>query len=294
MADISKIKLNSITYAIKDETARANLGISETAANAIYLRLDGTNAPTAEYHWNIDFVSENGVFLNVGKESFINNHQLYFNDEATGRVLGFEVGAPINNIPIVTVVDGAGGAIMPLYGAYADDDNASGYFVTDTYLKSADYANGAGFIKKVGDTMSGSLSLNNNKITAVATPTDNLDAANKQYVDDKASDYLPLAGGNMTGNNSIISNIGQLEFKYRNADKRVILTANEDTFEIKGNLQITDVMIPTTAILKAASNGLIYTDNVIEPTDDNQYVQKAYVDTKANVVLKTWTSADVS
>lgn len=105
--------------------------------------------------------------------------------------------------------------------------------------------------------------------------------------------YLQLSGGALT-NNGIISNIGQLEFKYHNSDKRVILTANEDIFEIKGALEITDVMIPTAAILKAANNGLIYTDNVIEPTDDNQYVQKAYVDTKANVVLKTWTSADVS
>ena len=92
--------------------------------------------------------------------------------------------------------------------------------------------------------------------------------------DDK---YLKLSGGALT-NNGIISNIGQLEFKYSFADKRVILTANDDTFEIKGNLQITDVMIPTTAILKPGANGLIYTDNVIIPTNNNQYVQKGYVD----------------
>lgn len=89
--------------------------------------------------------------------------------------------------------------------------------------------------------------------------------------------YLKLSGGELT-DNGIISNIGQLEFKYSDADKRVILTANDDTFEIKGNLQITDVMIPTAAILKPDANGLIYTDYVIEPTNDNQYVQKGYVD----------------
>lgn len=89
--------------------------------------------------------------------------------------------------------------------------------------------------------------------------------------------YLKLSGGELT-DNGIISNIGQLEFKYSDADKRVILTANDDTFEIKGNLQITDVMIPTAVILKPDVNGLIYTDNVIEPTNDNQYVQKGYVD----------------
>lgn len=89
--------------------------------------------------------------------------------------------------------------------------------------------------------------------------------------------YLKLSGGAMTGS-GIISNIGWLEFKYSQSDKRVILTANEDTFEIKGNLQITDVMIPTAVILKPGANGLIYTDNVITPTDNNQYVQKGYVD----------------
>ena len=89
--------------------------------------------------------------------------------------------------------------------------------------------------------------------------------------------YLKLSGGELT-DNGIISNIGQLEFKYSYADKRVILTANDDTFEIKGNLQITDVKIPTAAILKPGANGLIYTDDVITPTNNNQYVQKGYVD----------------
>lgn len=41
MADISKIKLNGNTYAIKDETARANLGISQTNADNRYLKLSG-------------------------------------------------------------------------------------------------------------------------------------------------------------------------------------------------------------------------------------------------------------
>ena len=41
MADISKVKLNGITYTIKDETARANLGISQTNADNRYLKLSG-------------------------------------------------------------------------------------------------------------------------------------------------------------------------------------------------------------------------------------------------------------
>ena len=41
MADISKIKLNGTTYAIKDEIARSNLGISQTNADNRYLKLSG-------------------------------------------------------------------------------------------------------------------------------------------------------------------------------------------------------------------------------------------------------------
>lgn len=142
-------------------------------------------------------------------------------------------------------------------------------------------------IQNDGDTQSHiylkfSQGTNNAHITGVAYPLADADAANKEYVDSAistiSSSYLSLSGGEMMGNNSIISNIGQLEFKYSFVDKRVILTANDDTFEIKGNLQITDVMIPTAAILKAGANGLIYTDEVIPPTNDNQYVQKGYVD----------------
>ena len=41
MADISKIKLNGTTYTIKDATARANSGISQTDADNRYLKLSG-------------------------------------------------------------------------------------------------------------------------------------------------------------------------------------------------------------------------------------------------------------
>lgn len=143
-------------------------GLTETAANTIYLRLDGTNAPTAEYHWSTDFISENGVYLNALKDSFIGYDRAIFKDDNTGRVLGFQVNMVLD-IPTITVVDGEGGAKMALYGAYASDDNDVGYFVTDTYLKSAKYAKGAGFVKKTGDKMSGRLDMNGNMIQSVGS-----------------------------------------------------------------------------------------------------------------------------
>lgn len=141
-------------------------GLTETAANVIYLRLDGTNAPTAEYHWSTDFISENGVYLDDVKDSFIRNDRAIFKDDNTGRVLGFQVDS-VSGIPIISVVDGGGGAKMALYGAYASDDNDVGYFVTDTYLKSADYAKDAGFVKKTGDRMSGRLNMDGNELQLV-------------------------------------------------------------------------------------------------------------------------------
>lgn len=143
-------------------------GLTETAANAIYLRLDGTNAPIAEYHWSTDFISENGVYLDAVKDSFIVSDRAIFKDDNTGRVLGFQVDS-VSDIPIITVVDGGGGAKMALYGAYASDDNDVGYFVTDTYLKSADYAKDAGFVKKTGDTMRGRLNMGGNDLQLVGS-----------------------------------------------------------------------------------------------------------------------------
>ena len=44
------------------------------------------------------------------------------------------------------------------------------------------------YVKKAGDSMTGVLNLSNNKVTNVADPTENGDAVNKKYVDDKATE----------------------------------------------------------------------------------------------------------
>jgi uncharacterized coiled-coil DUF342 family protein len=58
------------------------------------------------------------------------------------------------------------------------------------------------YVKKAGDTMSGALNMGSNKVSDVATPTDDADAATKKYVDDKVSgaEYkLPIAGPTKLG-----------------------------------------------------------------------------------------------
>ena len=68
------------------------------------------------------------------------------------------------------------------------------------------------FVQKAGDTMSGDLNMGTHKVTGLATPTGNTDAATKQYVDNAVSgDYLPTAGGTMQGgidmNGNTIQNV---------------------------------------------------------------------------------------
>ena len=64
------------------------------------------------------------------------------------------------------------------------------------------------YVKKSGDTMTGALNMQNNKVTNVAAPTETADAANKGYVDTAISGltdgttampYVKKAGDTMTG-----------------------------------------------------------------------------------------------
>lgn len=66
------------------------------------------------------------------------------------------------------------------------------------------------YLEKSGGTMTGAIDMGNHEITGVKEPGNDTDAATKKYVDDRIAnldipepdltDYLPLAGGTMTGN----------------------------------------------------------------------------------------------
>ena len=137
-------------------------GLTETAADTMYLRLDGTNSPTGNYVWENVFYSTSGVVLDSDGVSRVNSQELRFYN-GTGSA-----GIMISNIdqqPCLEISDGN----FPIgaYGAYKSLNNAEGFYVTDTYLKSAEYTNSAAFVKKTGDTMTGSLDMSNNYITDV-------------------------------------------------------------------------------------------------------------------------------
>lgn len=142
-------------------------GLTETAADTKYLRLDGTNEPTAEYHWSTDFISEQGVYFTSERNSFVSQTALMFKGNEETEAAGFSIDI-VENIPVISVTETTG-INMPLYGSYSVKGNEPGFFVTDAYLKSADYAKGAGFVKKTGDIMSGRLDMSGNTLQAVGS-----------------------------------------------------------------------------------------------------------------------------
>ena len=136
-------------------------GLTESAADTMYLRLDGTNEPTGDYVWNNNFIVTNGIGLNTIGESYINDSVLMFQN---GGKVGIQLGGNVGETRL-EVTDEANA--MPLYGAYKISNNDVGYYVTDAYLKSTEYTNSAAFVKKTGDTMSGRLDMSGNTVQGV-------------------------------------------------------------------------------------------------------------------------------
>ena len=153
-------------------------GLTETVADTKYLRLDGTNSPTSSYHWNTD------LYLNNGSINFNNDGSINFNSAGTAYVTesGVSLVDSVTKARGIIHINGTKASpyfelyltnesgkdvIFPMRGAYGEIDNAAGYFVTDTYLNSDNYKSAAPFVKKTGDTMTGSLDMSNNNITDV-------------------------------------------------------------------------------------------------------------------------------
>jgi hypothetical protein len=146
-------------------------GLTETVADTKYLKLDGTNEPTAEYVWNTSLTLNSvPVFFDTAGETSIDGLAYNFAYDSDNRaVLTMDV-FELDGVNYMTVVIQDPDAIhMPFYGAYKVKGENSGFFVTDSYLKSADYAKNAGFVKKSGDTMSGRLSMAGNMIQSVGS-----------------------------------------------------------------------------------------------------------------------------
>ena len=164
------------------------------------------------------------------------------------------------------------------------------------------------YVKKAGDTMTGNLTMGLNqivmdtghiaagnntllfegypeidvdgaKISMVADPVDVMDAANKEYVDNAVAgvkptgDYLPLAGGTMTGdinmgvNNSVRFGVANYAL-YQNKDTgHLVLTGNSKTDIVEMN---------NIGTLQFGNQTRI--QNVKTPTNNGDAAPKSYVD----------------
>lgn len=169
------------------------------------------------------------------------------------------------------------------------------------------------YVKKTGDTMTGNLTMGLNqivmdtghivggnntllfegyplidvdgaKISMVADPVEAMDAANKEYVDNAVAgvkptgDYLPLAGGTMTGdinmgvNNSV--RFGAANYAlYQNKDTgHLVLTGNSNTDIVEMN-NIGTVQFGNETTIK----------NVKTPTNSGDAAPKSYVDGQISI-----------
>ena len=142
-------------------------GLTESVADTKYLRLDGTNSPTGDYLWSNSLTLTDGLTLKEAGTAYIDEENLVFESIDTGA-RGFLYIKGNKSSPYFRIFNTDNGELaIPMFGAYGEIGNAEGYFVTDTYLYSDNYKSAAPFVKKTGDTMTGSLDMSNNYITDV-------------------------------------------------------------------------------------------------------------------------------
>ena len=141
------------------------------------------------------------------------------------------------------------------------------------------------YVKKTGDELIKGIKTFESSIVCSMTPGNANHLVNKKYVDDKVGTYLPLAGGKMTGN--------------INMNNKEITQAAKIGFLRGAYFEGSNTQQPNVISAFASGGSAPAYLKAYAPTPtagDNAMVlaNKAYVDTKTNVVLKTWTSADVS
>lgn len=119
------------------------------------------------------------------------------------------------------------------------------------------------YVKKAGDTMSGALNMGSNKVSDVATPTDDADAATKKYVDDKVSgaEYkLPIAGPTKLGGVKVGSGLNIT------ADGTLSATGGGggvgDYLPLAGGTMSGDIVMSDGTSINFDQSGSIYNDNV--------------------------------
>lgn len=117
------------------------------------------------------------------------------------------------------------------------------------------------YVKKAGDTMSGALNMGGNKVSSVATPTDDADAVTKKYVDDKVSGAaykLPIASGSTLGGIKVGTGLNIT------GDGTLSATGTGETGDylpLSGGTMKGDIVMQDGTSLDLAQTGSLYNDN---------------------------------
>lgn len=180
--------------------------------------------------------------------------------------------------------------------------NDAGYLTSDS-------ANST-YVKKTGDEEIKGIKTFESSIVCSMTPGNENHLVNKKYVDNKIPTALknPYAltvkgaiSATYDGSKAISITIPNPGISETQADSKYLqLSGGTVAGELTVHTGLTiingDALSETT--IRAGADGLPTLDLAITPVSEYALVQKHYVDTcieaKANIVLKTWTSADVS
>lgn len=219
-----------------------------------------------------------------------------------------------NNAPIhcqVRSVNGGTSWTYSMNGLAWEDDipiNVSQLANDANYLTS-NSANST-YVKKTGDELIKGIKTFESSIVCSMTPGNENHLVNKKYVDNKIPTALknPYAltvkgaiSATYDGSKAISITIPNPGISETQADSKYLqLSGGTVAGELTVHTGLTiingDALSETT--IRAGADGLPTLDLAITPVSEYALVQKHYVDTciesKANVVLKTWTSADVS
>lgn len=155
MADISKIKLNGTTYTIKDATARANSGISQTDADSRYLKLSGgTLSGDLDLGTNSIKNFKDLTFTNtVAIEPVLITNE---DDSTTRLYIKFSQGATSYSTPGDAHITGIA------------DPIGSNDIANKIYVDSAISTANASYLPLAGGKMTGNIDMNNKEITKAA------------------------------------------------------------------------------------------------------------------------------
>lgn len=117
------------------------------------------------------------------------------------------------------------------------------------------------YVKKAGDTMSGTLNMGSNKVSSVGSPTEDADAATKKYVDDKVSGAaykLPIASGSTLGGIKVGNGLNIT------GDGTLSATGTGETGDylpLSGGTMKGDIVMQDGTSLDLAQTGSLYNDN---------------------------------